>query len=119
MHTEREHVKLLQIDFPYGGPWGEEMATIYSGLAEAIARTPGLVWKIWIESREDGRAGGIYLFTDEQSAANYLQEHTARLNSFGVRDIRAGFFDVNNALNNVTRATFCSGPSAQLASQGA
>ncbi|HYD16649.1 MAG TPA: monooxygenase [Candidatus Nanoarchaeia archaeon] len=116
MHTERNHVKLLQIDFPYGGPWGEEMATICSGLAEVIARTPGLVWKIWTECREDALAGGIYLFTDEQSATNYLREHTARLNSFGVRDIRARLFDVNSALNNVTRATFCSSQSARSAS---
>lgn len=100
-------MKLVQFDFPYGGPWGEEMAQAHSGLAKVIGDTPGLVWKIWIENREKGEAGGIYLFADEKSAADYIKEHTARLEGFGLKNIRAKVFDVNEGLNRITRATFC------------
>jgi hypothetical protein len=90
--------RLLQIDFPMAGPWGEEMAAAYRGLAELIAKTPGLRWKIWTENPQEGRAGGIYLFDDEASLDRYLDEHTARLRGFGVEDIRAISFEVNEPL---------------------
>lgn len=100
-------MKLLQIDFPYSGPWGEEMAAMHAGLGELIAQTPGLAWKIWTENPKTGEAGGIYLFVDEQSASKYLKEHVARLNGFGIQNVRARLFDVNEGLNKITRATFC------------
>jgi hypothetical protein len=96
--------RLLQIDFPMDGPWGEEMATAYGKLAETIAETPGLVWKIWTENAETGEGGGIYLFEDQTSLERYLEEHTKRLESFGVADIRAKTFDVNDGLDRITRA---------------
>lgn len=37
---------LVQFDFPMQGPWGEEMAGAFHGLAEMIAETPGLRWKV-------------------------------------------------------------------------
>lgn len=100
-------MKLLEIDFPYSGPWGDEMAAACAGLAQAIADAPGLIWKIWIENREAGNAGGIYLFTDEQSASEYLQVHTSRLKDLGIGEIRAKLFDVNAELSQATRANFC------------
>jgi hypothetical protein len=93
--------RLLQIDFPMDGPWGEEMAGAFRDLAETIAATPGLRWKIWTESQADGRAGGIYLFEDDASAQRYLEEHTARLRGFGIEDVRAVTFDVNEPLTAV------------------
>ena len=33
---------LLQVDFPYQGPWGEDMAQAMQGLAQSIAQEPGL-----------------------------------------------------------------------------
>lgn len=95
--------QLLQIDFPAKGPWGEEMASAYVGLAETIARAPGLIWKIWTENPETKEAGGIYLFEDEASLAAYLEEHTARLKSFGVTQINAKRFAVNEPLTKITR----------------
>ena len=59
---------LLQIDFPYPGPWGDEMTAAMRGLAQSIAQEPGLLWKIWTENAERQEAGGIYLFTDPASA---------------------------------------------------
>lgn len=93
--------RLLQIDFPMTGPWGEDLAAAFRELAEAIAATPGLRWKIWTENQADGRGGGVYLFDDQDSLQRYLQEHTARLRGFGIEDIRAVAFDVNEPLTAV------------------
>ena len=35
---------LLQVDFPFAGPWGEAMTEALRGLAESIANEPGLIW---------------------------------------------------------------------------
>lgn len=93
---------LLQIDFPMPGPWGEEMTNAFGDLAEIIGRAPGLRWKIWTENQEDGVGGGIYLFEDDDSARAYLEEHTARLEGFGIADIRAKLFAVNEGLTALT-----------------
>lgn len=94
---------LLQIDFPTDGPFGAEMSEAYGDLAVSISQEPGLLWKIWTETPTDRRAGGIYLFSDEASARAYCDMHTKRLAGFGVTDIRALFFDVNEALTAITR----------------
>ena len=94
-------MKLLQIDFPMQGPWGDEMASAFRGLADTIGETPGLRWKIWTENQEAGEGGGIYLFEDEDSLERYVVEHTQRLNSFGITEIRAKRFEVNEALTAV------------------
>ena len=65
--------KLLQIDYPFGGPWGSEMAEAYSDLAHRIADAPGLICKVWTENRESGETGGIYLFADDASLDSYLE----------------------------------------------
>lgn len=95
--------KLLQINFPFNGPWGNDMAQAYSELAHKLSDTPGLLWKIWIENPNTGETGGIYLFEDEASLDTFLTEHTARLNSFGIENINAKKFDVNEPLTQITR----------------
>lgn len=100
-------MKLLQIDFPFTGPWGEGLSAMAKDLAADIAAEPGLIWKIWTENRATGEAGGIYLFGEEQGASKFLEKHTARLKGLGVPNIRARLFDVNQRLNEITRATFC------------
>ena len=52
---------LLQVDFPFAGPWGEAMTEALRGLAESIANEPGLIWKIWTENPATAEAGGISL----------------------------------------------------------
>jgi hypothetical protein len=94
---------ILQFDFPFEGPWGDEMATAFDGLAHDIAAEEGLLWKIWTENREDRRAGGIYLFGDAISAERYRLKHAARLKSFGIDDIVARTFQANPVLSAVTR----------------
>ncbi len=95
---------VLQFDFPYEGPWGEEMASAMADLARSIAREPGLRWKLWIENRETGEAGGIYLFEDLPSAEAYLAMHTRRLGSLGIPRVNSRIYAVNEALSRSCRA---------------
>ncbi len=95
---------LLQVDFPFAGPWGKEMAAGMQALAASIAHEPGLLWKIWTENRNSGEAGGIYLFADAVSAEAYLQMHRARLLGFGIPVVNAKLFDINLPLSLIDRA---------------
>jgi hypothetical protein len=95
---------LLQVDFPYSGPWGDAMSEAMRALAESIAKEPGLIWKIWTENPVTQEAGGIYLFADRASAEAYLAMHTARLNSFGITPVNGKIFDVNGGLSAIDRA---------------
>ena len=94
--------KLLQIDFPHPGPFGEELAESRRQLAESIAQEPGLIWKIWTENPEAQEGGGIYLFSDEKSAKAYLEKHIERLTGFGIKNINAKIFDINENLTKMT-----------------
>lgn len=95
---------LLQVDFPFQGPWGDDMAVAMTGLAQSIAQEPGLIWKIWTENKSAGEAGGAYLFSDLPSAEAYLTMHTQRLKSFGVPQVNGKIFAVNEALSKIDRA---------------
>jgi hypothetical protein len=97
-------MKLLQIDFSYRGPFGPEMTRALAGLADDIAREPGLEWKLWTENAATGEAGGVYLFADEGSARAYADKHTARLATFAGGPVRAKSSDVNSDLTRATRA---------------
>ena len=92
---------LLQVDFPFDGPFGQEMTHAMKDLAESIAREPGFLWKLWTENADKKEAGGIYLFEDEASARKYLEMHAARLKGFGVPVVNAKVFQVNEALSAI------------------
>ena len=96
---------VLQIDFPFNGPFGEEMHQAMQPLAESISQEPGLIWKIWTENAATQEAGGVYLFSDAASAQSYLEMHQTRLTASGVSGIRAKIFSVNNPLSLI-----CKGP---------
>lgn len=96
-------MKLLQVDFEYQGPMGEEMSKALVGLAKSINQEPGLIWKIWTESESNKLGGGIYLFKDESSAISYLEMHTARLKEMGVSEVRGIIFDINLPLTNINQ----------------
>ena len=92
---------LLQIDFPYDGPFGEQMSQSFVELAESIAQEPGFIWKIWTENASEKLGGGIYLFATEVDALTYLQKHTTRLASFGISGVRGKLFNVNLPLSKI------------------
>lgn len=95
---------LLQIDFPYNGPTGDEMAEGFMELADSIANESGLIWKIWTENKETKEAGGIYIFENMFALEAYLKMHTKRLQSFGITNIRSKIFEVNEKLSAITKA---------------
>ena len=92
---------VLQIDFPSSGPFGAQMSQAFEALAHDIQQEAGLIWKIWTENEQEQTAGGIYLFSDEALARQYLNKHTVRLKSFGIRNIRSKVFTVNEALSAI------------------
>jgi hypothetical protein len=102
-------MKLVQFDFPYAGPFGEDMTAALRGLADSIREEPGLRWKIWTENEAAGEAGGIYLFESAETAEAYVRKHGERLAGFGVTGIRAKVFDVNPALSAITRGPLGAG----------
>ncbi|QFU22510.1 monooxygenase [Shewanella eurypsychrophilus] len=96
--------KLLQVDFGFNGPFGDEMATMLTDLAKSINNEPGMIWKIWTESESKQLGGGVYLFEDETSAQAYLEMHTARLNEMGITDVRGLILDINQTLSKLNHA---------------
>ncbi len=96
---------LLQVDFPYSGPFGDDFFTEMKGLAEDIETEDGLVYKLWTENEETQEAGGIYVFDNLDDANRYLAKHTARLESFGFSDIKSKVFKINEALSKITKAS--------------
>ncbi|WP_019671767.1 monooxygenase [Psychrobacter lutiphocae] len=97
---------LLQIDFPFSGPFGDEFFTAMQDLAKDIATEPGLVSKIWTENQDTQEAGGIYVFDNLDDANRYLQKHTDRLQSFGITGINAKVFTINEELSAICHAKF-------------
>ncbi|MBW8182872.1 monooxygenase [Shewanella nanhaiensis] len=95
--------KLLQVDFEFHGPFGENMSNALVGLAQSINQEPGMIWKIWTESEKDKLGGGIYLFEDEATASAYLEMHTARLQQMGVAEVRGQIFDINTRLSTINQ----------------
>lgn len=93
--------KLLQVDFQFNGPFGDEMSAALEDIAHSINNEPGMIWKIWTESEKDKLGGGVYLFKDETSAQNYLEMHSARLSEMGITDIRGVIFDINDSLTQI------------------
>src|SRR5262249_38711164 len=94
----------LLFRFPSPGPWGKELTEAAHDLAHDIANEPGLVWKIWLENRETGHAGGIYLFADAAAAARYREKHERRLAAMGLTGVAAHAFAVNAELSVLTMA---------------
>ncbi len=97
---------LLQVDFPYEGPFKEEFTKSMTGLAQDIATEEGLIWKIWTENETEKEAGGVYVFDNLKDANRYLDKHTKRLESFGFSNIRAKVFEINEPLSSINNITF-------------
>jgi len=80
------------------------MAEAIAELAEGINDEPGFCWKIWTQNPDTGEAGGVYLFDSHEAAQRYLHKHTARLNGFGITDVTAKIFEVNDARSAINHA---------------
>jgi putative monooxygenase ydhR len=97
--------KILQINFNFSVP-AAALAQAFAPLAQPIADTPGLRWKVWLMNGAERQGGGIYLFDDEPSVQAYLagpiigglKTHTA------VSDISVRIFGIAEEVSLVTRA---------------
>jgi hypothetical protein len=94
---------VLVFDFP-NGAFGPDRTEALKPLAQDIAGTPGLLWKIWTEEPEAGRAGGVYLFESRAAAEAYHAMHAQRLAARGVTGIEATYRGVNAVLSRIDRA---------------
>ncbi|MGF6435281.1 monooxygenase [Kosakonia sp. 1610] len=93
--------KLVQINFDFNGPFGDEMSQQLVELAESINQEPGFLWKVWTENALAQEAGGIYLFDSEANAQRYMDKHMERLKQFGATNITVKLFDVNEPLTRL------------------
>ena len=96
--------KLLQINFTITTS-AKDYATMAGPLADPIAKTPGLEWKVWIFNEMNHEAGGLYLFRDEASVNAYLHgDIVANLKKQPtIKDISAKIFDIDENLTQKTR----------------
>lgn len=96
--------KLLQINFKLTSSV-KDYATMVAPLADPIAKTPGLEWKVWIFNEQNHEAGGIYLFKDEASVNAYMNgDLVAGLKKQPtIKEISAKIFDVDESLTQKTR----------------
>ena len=94
---------ILQVDFAFAAPEGPEAEQAMKDLAESINKEPGMIWKIWTQDPPNSEAGGIYLFQDRDTAQQYLDMHSARLTGFGVENIRAKLYDINEPLTAINQ----------------
>jgi glutathione S-transferase len=95
---------ILQINFKLNVRPAEYQKVIES-VAQRIADVPGLLWKVWLLNEQENEAGGIYLFQDEQSLADYLSGPiVAQIKSLPqLHEISAKWFDTVQELTAVTR----------------
>lgn len=98
-------LNLVIFDFPFEGPFGADMATAFAPLAAEIDKQPGLVWKVWTEKASGKAAGGVYLFANPAAADEFIEMHSARLESMGVKDVVVNRHEVNEQLSTITNAS--------------
>ncbi|KAB2966274.1 MAG: YdhR family protein [Thermoanaerobaculia bacterium] len=96
--------KLLQVNMNFSVPHSD-LEAAWLQVAQPIADTQGLRWKVWLMNAAAGEAGGIYLFESEGAAQAYLEGPivAALKASPGISNIRAKLFDVLGDHTAITR----------------
>jgi hypothetical protein len=111
--SRSKKVQTLQINFKLNVS-AAEYRIICDSVVQTIADVPGLVWKVWLLNEQEGGAGGIYLFQDEQSLVGYLfGPIVAQIKSLPqLREISAKRFDTIPEVTGVTRGPIPSSATA-------
>jgi hypothetical protein len=97
--------QILQVNFTYSLS-REEYENTVAPMGQTFADVPRCLWKIWLLNEENSEGGGIYLFADEASVAQYIASdlwkgvlsHPA-LSDFSIRQ-----FGVIESVSRTTRA---------------
>jgi hypothetical protein len=98
---------ILQINYCYRNVTRAERETRYTdALAAKFLKVDGLNWKIWLDSPDEPRVGGIYLFDSRAAAEAYLAGPiVAGLRaSPEVHELECRIFDVRERMSEITRA---------------
>ena len=97
--------QILQVNMNFSIPRAD-LETAWLGVAQPIADTPGLLWKVWLLNEEKNEAGGIYLFENEDALSAYVGGPivAALKASPAVSNISAKTFEVLADHSAVTRA---------------
>jgi hypothetical protein len=97
--------KILQINFSFSIP-AAELAQAFVPLAQPIADTRGLRWKVWLWNPEEREGGGIYLFDDEASVQGYLAGPIigGLKSNAAISDVSVRIFGIAEEGSLVTRA---------------
>ncbi len=64
---------LLQVDFPFEGPFGEEMEKTFWDLANSINEEEGFHWKIWTENEEKKKLEAFMYLRKNKMLKNTLK----------------------------------------------
>ena len=75
------------------------------GLAQPIADSKGLEWKVWLHDEATKSAGGIYLFQDEAAVQEYQNSEIVAgiMSNPTLSDINVKVFDVLPEHSKITR----------------
>jgi hypothetical protein len=96
--------KILQVNLKFSIPRADIEAA-WLDVAQPIADTPGLRWKVWLMNEAENAAGGIYLFEDAASLQAYLDGPivAALMSNPVLSDLDAKVFDVMETHTAMTR----------------
>ena len=101
---------ILQINYKFS--LGRvEHTELVTPLAEPIAATEGLVWKVWLMNEADNEAGGIYLFEDQASAHAFMESQAVAdfVAHPTISDVSAKLFEPDEQLSQITRGPLAVG----------
>ena len=101
---------ILQINYKVNASHADFIALV-TPMAEPIASSPGLLWKIWLINEAEHEAGGIYLFESREAAQGFVDNPAVK--GFAahpmISALNAKFFEPDEVLSKVTR-----GPLAEV-----
>jgi hypothetical protein len=93
--------KLLQVNFSFDIP-GDQLVQALAPVAQSYAAVPGLIWKLWLISKEKSEAGGLYLFENEAALQTFLESPLApKLERSREKSIKQ--FNIIEDLSKITR----------------
>lgn len=112
--------KILQVNFRISVS-RTEYERVCTQVAQPIADTPGLRWKVWLMNEREREAGGIYLFDDDASLQAYLAGPivAAVKSNPALSNINVKQFDVMEQFTAVTRGPIREGARVQDIGSGA
>lgn len=111
---------VLQINYCYKNLSRAEWETRYTDeRAQQFLDVDGLQWKIWIDSSDEPRVGGIYLFATRAQAEAYLAGPiVARMRANpDVENLETRIFAVRDRMSAITNAPVPGLPSIALAAE--